>query len=394
MIAWRILGWVGIVLAGIVVLVLGLIAFAQTRPGKDLLASMIGGLASGNGLTVTIGRIEGSVPFDMTVRDVRLADAKGVFATADRIALAWHPLRLLGGVLDVKHLEAAKVSLARLPEQPAIQPSGGAGLPAMRVILGRLAVGELALGAPVLGAPAVLAFSGDARLVDPAEGLALGFSVERLDSPGMVKGTARYAPDSKALAIDVAACEPAGGLVARLLGLAGLPAISARVKGGGTLDDWQGRLALDAGATANLAGTAAIRAVAGGRRVMLDLSGAVAGLAPEALRPALDGPSEVIGSAVIDENGRVTIEGLNLRTAGAGLALVGSLDTGAGTGKLAFDLVGGDASRFAGLVPTLAWKTLRLHGEADGRLAAPSIVATLTAEGLKTDAYVAGTISV
>ena len=127
---------------------------------------------------------------------------------------------------------------------------------------------------------------------------------------------------------------------------------------------------------------------------MLDLSGAVAGLAPEALRLALDGTSEVIGSAVIDENGRVTIEGLNLRTAGVGLALVGNLDTGAGTGKLAFDLVGGDASRFIGLVPTLAWKTLRLHGEADGRLAAPSIVATLTAEDLKTDAYGAGTISV
>ncbi|MBN8994077.1 MAG: translocation/assembly module TamB domain-containing protein [Rhizobiales bacterium] len=391
----RIFAWVAIAVAAVIILLLGLWGLVQTGPGKSLLASTIGSLASGNGLTLTIGGIEGSVPFSMTATDIRAADNKGVFASVDRAHLAWHPMRLLGGVLDIETLAAGKVSLTRLPELPPAPESSGSGLPAMRAILGNLSVDELALGAPVLGTPVTLSITGNARLVDPAEGLALAFAVERRDSPGAVKGTARYVPGTEQLDIDVAAGEPAGGVVARLIGLPGLPAVAASVKGSGTLDDWQGKLVLDAGDMLDLGGTAAIRAVEGGsRRVMLDLAGTVAGLAPENVRPALDGRSEMIGSAVIDPAGRIAIEGLNLKTAGVGLALVGTLDIRAGTGKLAFDIVGGDASRFAGLMPDLAWNSLRLHAEVDGKLAAPTVDATLTAEDLKANAYGAATVAV
>ncbi|MFX4377539.1 hypothetical protein ABTA44_21040, partial [Acinetobacter baumannii] len=66
----------------------------------------------------------------------------------------------------------------------------------------------------------------------------------------------RFAPASQQLDLALQHDEPAGGIVARLIGLPGLPPVKLDVAGAGGLDDWRGRIAFDAGAGTDARGEA------------------------------------------------------------------------------------------------------------------------------------------
>ncbi|MCX5497388.1 translocation/assembly module TamB domain-containing protein [Kaistia dalseonensis] len=404
-IARIILSWIGIALIVVLVVAIGLFAAIQTSAGKRMLADFAGRMASSNGLTVTIEGLSGFIPTTMGVERVTLADSEGVFGEVDGLALAWHPLALLSGTIDVERLGADRVSLARRPVLPAAAPdtstsTSGSGIPMLRVILGSLDIGEIALGEPVLGMPATLGLQASAQLVDPAQGLALNFAVLRKDAPGEIKGRVRFIPDpgqdsgKDTLVLDVTASEPEGGLVARLAAIEGLPPLSLSIKGSAPLDDWNGKLVLDAANAGRIEGTGAVRRVENGRRIMLDLGGAVAGLVPASVRPLFDDHTTVVGSAVVQDDRKVAIEGLNLSAAGFGLALVGSLDTEAKTADITFDLVGGDPARFASFAPGITWSGWRLNAAISGAFVAPAVNATLTAQGLSGKGYGAQNLNV
>ncbi|MBN9000119.1 MAG: hypothetical protein J0H54_12255, partial [Rhizobiales bacterium] len=99
-------------------------------------------------------------------------------------------------------------------------------------------------------------------------------------------------------------------------------------------------------------------------------------------------------SAVAGDGGLVTIEGLNLASAGFGLALVGTVDTNAKTIDVALDLAGGDAATFADLAPGIGWKDWRLHAKANGALAQPAVDAQLSALGLSGRGYGVGKLDI
>jgi len=232
-IARRIVAGLGIVFVALVLGVVILFALIQTAPGKRVLASFASQLASGNGLVVTIEDISGFVPSNMRIGRIGLADAGGEFGEIDGLAVDWRPMALLGGTVNVESLSAERVALSRQPVLPASESASGGGVPMIRVVLDRLAISEIDIGEAVAGMAATLGLRGSARLVDPAEGLALDFALTRLDAPGEVRGRARYVPDGgkDILDLDITASEPEGGLVARLAGIEGLPALSLSVKG-------------------------------------------------------------------------------------------------------------------------------------------------------------------
>lgn len=194
---------IGYTLAGIVVL-LGLVFGAlQTGPGKSALARIGSQLASLSGLSISISDIQGGVPWNMSIGRIAVADAKGLVAEVEALRLAWHPLSLLGGVVNVEAIEARRISVERLPELPASEPtpaksSGGSGF-MMPVRLGRLAVDDIVIGTPVLGHAAQLSLTASADLMAASQGLAADFALTRKDAPGTVTGKVHYTPDTRIL---------------------------------------------------------------------------------------------------------------------------------------------------------------------------------------------------
>jgi translocation and assembly module TamB len=230
-VARRIGKWLAVALAGVLALLLVVFAAIQTPPGKAMLASLASSLASSEGMRVEISGIGGFIPSDMSVENVRISDPDGPFAEVADIRLAWSPLALVTGTLDITDAGAARVALMRKPELPPApeatpeapqSSSGGFMLP---VRIGRFALDEIDIAEPVLGHEAVLSLNASAELLALDRGLSADFDLQRRDSPGSVKGTLHYAPETSRLDGDVTAEEPAGGLVARAAGMDGLPAL-------------------------------------------------------------------------------------------------------------------------------------------------------------------------
>ncbi|WP_454917204.1 translocation/assembly module TamB domain-containing protein [Xanthobacter sediminis] len=387
---------VAIALAGVLVLMVALFAGLQTGPGKALLARMASSLASASGLAVSISDIRGGVPWDMSIGRIAVADAKGPVGEVEALRLAWHPLSLLSGVVNVEAVEARRIAVERLPELPPSEPTpatkGGGSAFMMPVRLGRLAVDDISLGAPVLGHAAQLSLTAAADLMAAGPGLSADFALERKDAPGTVKGRVHYTPGTRVLDVDIAASEPAGGLVARAAGLDGLPPLDARVAGTGPIDAWDGTLSLSAGNVAQVTGAAGVRAVDGGHRVTLALDADVAKLLPPEVAPLFAQRTELSATALVEAAGPVDVETFTVRATGFGFAAKGKVDPQGPNADLAFSAVAGEPEHFSALAPGVTWTSVKLEGNLKGALAAPAIAARLDALGLSGAGYGAETV--
>jgi translocation and assembly module TamB len=368
----------------------------QTGPGKVLLARIASSLASSGGLTVEISGLGGFIPSHMSVATVTVADAKGPVAQLDGLHLAWRPLALLAGTLDVESVGATRLAFDRLPEPPPSEEAapGLGGSFALPVRIGRLAIDEISIGEPVLGQAATLSLSASAEALSLDRGLSATFDLKRQDEPGSITGRLGYAPETSHLDLDVAAEEPSGGLVARAAGLTGLPALAATLKGSGPLDRWDGRLSVVAGDVAQVDGTAGVRAVDGARRVTFAMEADVARALPAAIAPLLEGRTELAATVTVDSAGRIAIETAAVRAAGFGAQVKGHIDPAARTADLAFGVTAGDAARFSALAPGIGWTSVGLGGTLKGALAAPTLAARISAVDLKGAGYGAGTLTI
>ncbi len=390
--------WAAGLLLGIIGLVLVLFGLVQTGPGKSALAGIASHFASSPGLKVAISDISGVVPTNMRIGRITAADAKGTFAEVDALALSWSPLALLRGVVDVTHAGADRVELARIPELPEAPPAPPAkssgGISLLPVRLGRLAIDEIVVGAPVMGHAAELSLTASADLMASGPGLAADFEVLRRDAPGTIGGTLRYLPQTRHLKLDLSAHEPAGGLVAGLMGIEGLPPVEAKIAGAGPLDAFDATIAMAAGAAAKANGTVAVRQVADGHRIQAVLDADVARLLPANIAPLFAETSELKANAVARADGLVDVADLSVRASGFGLAAKGRLDPAGAGSDLAFDVVAGAADQFAALAPGLGWQALRASGTMKGALAAPAAAVRVNATDLAWSGYKAGSLTV
>lgn len=379
MIARRIIRYGLYTLLGLVFLVAVLFGFIQTPPGKSFLAGTASRLASGNGLDIKISEIGGFVPSGLTVGRVELVDAKGTFATVEGVNLSWSPLALTGGFISADTIEAQKISLQRLPElPPAPEATASSGITVPRLDLKRLKLAEIEIGAPVFGQAMQLSFEGSARLVDPAQGLALDFALDRTDLAGRIAGKVNFVPDSRLLDIDVTVDEPQGGLISGLAQIEGRPPVNLTLKGKGSLDDFKADLSFVAGEAVNAQGTASIARDQTGHAIMLDLNGALAGLLPANLHPLFEGSTTLKALLHADETQIVQIDDVKLQAAGLGATLKGSFDTEASAAQLRFTLIGGDAARYAALAPGAQWQDWFVDGSVSGPIAKPAVKAAVT----------------
>lgn len=376
-------------LAGAVVLLFGLI---QTPPGKWVVARIASSAASGNGLNVRIEEIGGFLPWRITARRVVLSDPKGTFAEVRDLDLQWHPWQLVHGLYSIDRLEASDIEFSRRPELPPSpakdQDSGPAQVP--HILVDRIALPHVKLGQTVMGEAAE--FSLQAIVDHSTDVTTVTIDAQRHDKPGLLKGTATYAPDSQQLDIDMTANEPAGGVLARLLNIDGAPAFRATVKGSGTLAKWDGTLNLQAGETLRVDGQATIRAAAdaksGSHRATLVLDGDLGRLVPDTVTPLFAGKTHLDAAALVGADARIGIEKFQLQSAGLDLALGGSFDAKAFTPDLTFALASKSGALTQPLLPEgLKLGALSAKGSIKGTPEAPQIAATIEARDVAAPPY-------
>ncbi|MEP9365713.1 translocation/assembly module TamB domain-containing protein [Xanthobacter sp. VNH20] len=387
---------VAVVLVAVVAFALLAFGIVQTPPGKAFLARFASELASANGLRVTLTGLTGFVPGDIALARVELADPKGKFLELEDLRLRWSPLALLSGTVDVSLVQAARVNVLRAPDlpppaEPAPAPAGG-GM-ALRVVVDRLALDRIDLAEPVLGRKAQLQFEGGLRLMEPAKGISLKFDLERRDEPGSVAGTIRYVPEGRTLDLDLAAREPAGGLVARMAALEGLPPLDAQVKGSGPLEKWSGTLNATAGSVLRLDGTADIVAQGASHLATLALTGDLQKALPANVAPLFAGRTELAAAVLVDPALTVSIRRFTLASAGLAASVGGTLQTAEGTADLNFSATAGNAAAFSALLPGIGWGALKADGTVSGPLAAPRAQVTASAQGLTGAGYGAQTLT-
>ncbi|MGU3496709.1 translocation/assembly module TamB domain-containing protein [Xanthobacteraceae bacterium A53D] len=378
----------GVVLA---VLVVGLLTFGflQTPPGKAFLAQLGSKLASGNGLTVSIRDISGAVPWDMSVGEIEVSDPKGPFARVSDFDLSWSPFSLISGTARIKRLAAAEVEVLRKPELPPApaDTAKSGGMPGIRLVLDQLQIADIRIAEPVAGQAANLALIGSASLMEPSRGLSLNFDLARKDQPGRMNGKVRYVPDSHTLDLDMQAHEPAGGLVARLAGLEGQPALDATLRGLGPLTHWDGSLKVTAGEALNLQANTWVRAEGPAHRVTFALDGDVSRVLPANIAPLLAGQTRVEGDTLVNPDLAISIARITANAAAGSAQVSGAVNPVAGTVALKFKVAAPSAAPFAAIAPGIAFANVTAKGDVEGALAAPKLAATLRGEKITASGY-------
>ena len=389
----RIAGFLTAILLIPLALVGGLLLFVQTGPGRGLVVWAAETFVSGDGTELRIGGLSGRLPFDMTVTGVTMADTNGVWLDVDRARLAWRPFSLAAGVLSIEMIDVDNVEIARLPQSEASEDSGG-GLPVLpfEIVLDRLSVGKVALAEPVIGAPAAVTIEGDARLGDPSDGLSMRLDVERIDgTAGRIAVNLGYRPDDEFLDLDVSVDEPEDGLVARLTDLPGVPPLHLDVSGTGPIDNWAASIDLRAADRGAATGTATVKRQAldgggTGRALSVDLTGELAGLLQPAYAPLAEGRTTLSARVDFPSEGAVVIRTLEILTAGGWVSVNGTYDPDTASAALSYEVVAGEARRFAAILPVAAsWQGIELTGRLDHTPSASDLITRLIGEGLAVD---------
>ncbi|HEX2479360.1 MAG TPA: translocation/assembly module TamB domain-containing protein [Geminicoccaceae bacterium] len=365
------LAWV---LASVCLLLAGAFAFAQTDLGKRLIAKQISRALSDAQTSARVTGLQGLMPFDFEVEQLRLADAAGPWLEVDELRIAASPRALLRGRLDVHELSARRLALHRLPagddtHDAALVPALPASLP--RVIVRSLAVDRLEIGAAVLGEDAVFGLSGKLRT-----GAAGRVADATLDLRRKDEDTARAALQARldladrTLVLDLEATET-GGLLAGLTGRPEVGAFTLKLTGAGPLGDWQGDLGIEAAGLAR-AGAQIKLALGDATEVRIDGEFEPApGLLPAPADALVGERLQLALTAVRTGPQQLAIEDLRATTARATLSGSGRLDLAAEHLVAQASLQVGDLAALQGGLKVPLAGSLDLSADVDGPLMQP-----------------------
>jgi len=233
---WR--RWVGRGLAILLAPFLLTAVFFATPIGKRFIADQIAAVAPASGLRFTVGRIEGDLYGQATLRKVVVSDTKGAFLTIPEVELDWRPLNWLWSGLDIRELTARRGRLTRLPELLPGDPDAPL-LPEFDIRIDKLVIEDLTI-AKGLATPRDERANLAAK-VDIRQGRALIDAKARLGARDKITLLLDAEPDGDRFELAGDALAPAGGVIAGLArsndGYAG------RIVGDGTWKRWRGAMA-------------------------------------------------------------------------------------------------------------------------------------------------------
>ena len=309
--------WTAGLIAAVVLLIVAGVAILNTPIGQRALTERIAAQTLPNGLNIRIGRIEGDLYGKAVLRDVRLSDLKGVFATIPRAEVDWRPTAWLSNRLDIRSFAARRAMLLRVPTFRPGDPDQPV-LPAFDISIDRLQIDNLTLAAGIAGPRAQrIDLDGAVQVTDRRL---------EIDSRGRFGRGDSYAfridaePDGDDfdLALDYRAA--ADGPVAQMLGAQA--AWRAQIGGDGTWTNWNGFAVMrrDGGrfAAFRLTNRAGLFGLLGQAYPGRMLTGTLAGLAGDAV--SVDAAAR-IGNRRID--GRYAVSSRALRFDARGLVDLG-----------------------------------------------------------------------
>ena len=221
-------------------LLAGLIVLLDSAPGHRWIIDRIAGIETASGLRIRIGRIDGSIFGKSQLRNVSVADSRGVFLTSPNIKLDWTPGSWLENKLYVDSLTAERVTLIRLPK---LKPSASKGpiLPGYDIHVGELRIDRLDIGPQVGGK----ARSGSVRgKADVRRGRAL-VELQALVNDGgdRIAFHLDAEPDRNKFDVGARVISPADGLIPAVIGTK--RSVNLVIGGKGSWTRWRGSAALD-----------------------------------------------------------------------------------------------------------------------------------------------------
>ncbi|MFM5918648.1 MAG: translocation/assembly module TamB domain-containing protein [Novosphingobium sp.] len=357
-------------LLGLIIALAGLFVFVQTDAGRQFAARQVSGMTFGNGLRISVGRIEGSLFGKTRLIDVAAYDTKGRFLSAPEVDLDWRPLAYLGNHVDVRSASAALVTLERVP-QFKVSTTKGPLLPDLDIDVGSLRIDRLIALPAVSGERRELRLAGIAKIANrraqvTAQALTLAApgdqSGDRLDL------VIDAVPEANRLALKLNVDAPQGGVIAALARLD--KGLALRLDGRGDWARWDGTLAADLG------GQPVARLALGAR------SGTVSAKGPAQLGLLLGGVPAVqldtttqLDLAAKLDNRRADVSG-SLRSDQLALLPSGTVDFADNS----FDGFKLDVllMRPAALAPNLSGRALHAVMTFDGAFARPAVEYRLT----------------
>lgn len=229
--------------AALVLLVGGAYLWLGTDSGRDFVARRISALSFANGMTLHIGRIEGSVFSSMRIEDLAIGDDHGVFLRAPSIAVDYTPLDYLYKHINIASLTIPSAQLLRRPAFKPTPPSNAPLLPDLNIDLGQVRVDRLDIAPAVDGHRHIVSFGGRVHIADRRAQIMM--DGQALVAPGVAGGDRLHlmidaAPDKNRLAIDTDLSAPAQGLLASLSGME--RSLHLALKGKGDWNAWDGHL--------------------------------------------------------------------------------------------------------------------------------------------------------
>jgi translocation and assembly module TamB len=313
-----------------------------TRPGASFLAEQISSLVSSEDQRITISPLNGLLNGNLRVEEITLADRNGDYGKLSNVAIDWSPSALLTGTFHAQSVSAGQITVTRAPA-PARQPvaeesTGGFSLP-VNVQIDDIQLADIHLGKNLVGRDFDLTLNGNATATSDLIDLSLNAARQDVPQAG-ITADLDYQPNNDILAIKAALSEPQGGLVAKLIGLAGEPAVDISVDGAGPLSDWKGKLAASVSKQPvfNLEGSHQL-SVTGERRLTLSGGGQPEQLLPELYRQLFNGQTAIDLAAVLDGKGKVEIQAGSIDTGALLLNALGTYDPNGGN-NITINLIG------------------------------------------------------
>ena len=230
----RVVGWL---LIAVVALVLLVVAFLHTPPGRQFIVDEIAKVAPASGLKIEVGEIDGSVLWSATLRDVKFRDANDtLFLEVPTIDLNWRPYRWFTSGLDVRNLVISDGTLYAIPELNPGDPDAPI-LPDFDIRVDRFVIEDLTLAEGVIGEERVIDFAAKA---DVRDGLVF------LDAEGAFGGGDVFTalvhaePDGDRFDLDLDWRAPQGGFLAAMVGAQ--DDLTVDLSGTGSWTAWNGNL--------------------------------------------------------------------------------------------------------------------------------------------------------